>query len=151
MSEDKEIKFPSGSTIRFVGEDLNDVFKGLSDNPKLKASIEKYKNTDYGEEFESFDLFEKTEVQKLRSSKERKVWKLKRLNVKLTQKRKGLFKFMRFTTTCENGISFEKECKVLKGDSLETLITLSEQIGKNSNKIQRLRTLIQQEKMSEEV
>ena len=90
MSEDKEIKFPSGSTIRFVGEDLNDVFKGLSDNPKLKASIEKYKNTDYGEEFESFDLFEKTEVQKLRSSKERKVWKLKRLNVKLGQQRRHL-------------------------------------------------------------
>ena len=79
------------------------------------------------------------------TNKQRKVWKLKRLNVKLTQKRKGLFKFMRFITTCENGVSFEKECKVLKGDSLETLITLSEQIGKNSNKIQRLRTLIQQE------
>ena len=146
MSEDKEIKFPSGSTIRFAGEDLKDVFKGLSDNHKLKASIEKYRNTDCGEKFESFDLFEKTEVQKLRSSKERKLWKLKRLNVKLGQKRKGLFKFMRFITTCENGVSFEKDCKVLKGDSLETLITLSEQIGKNSNKIQRLRTLIQQEK-----
>ena len=102
MSEDKEIKFPSGSTIRFVGEDLNDVFKGLSDNPKLKASIEKYKNTDYGEEFESFDLFEKTEVQKLRSSKERKVWKLKRLNVKLGQKRSQFlnsFKLKGYTKT----------------------------------------------------
>ena len=143
MSEDKEIKFPSGSTIRFVGEDLNDVFKGLSDNPKLKASVEKYKNTDYGEEFESFDLFEKTEVQKLRSSKERKVWKLKRLNVKLGQQRKACYKEV-------------KAYFILWGNSgngqaqlwLRKIENLSEQIGKNSNKIQRLRTLIQQEKVS---
>ena len=43
------------------------------------------------------------------TNKQRKIWKLKRLNVKLTQKRKGLFKFMRFITTCENGVSFEKD------------------------------------------
>ena len=146
MSEDKEIKFPSGSTIRFVGEDLNDVFKGLSDNPKLKASIEKYKNTDYGEEFESFDLFEKTEVQKLRSSKERKVWKLKRLNVKLGQQRKACYKEVKaYFTLWGNSGGGQAQLWLRKIENL------SEQIGKNSNKIQRLRTLIQQEKLSEEV
>ena len=142
MSEDKEIKFPSGSTIRFVGEDLNDVFKGLSDNPKLKASIEKYKNTDYGEEFESFDLFEKTEVQKLRSSKERKVWKLKRLNVKLGQQRRALYNQM---------ITLSNESELFTSTFIAYTLRvgyISEQIGKNSNKIQRLRTLIQQEKIS---
>ena len=146
MSEDKEIKFPSGSTIRFVGEDLNDVFKGLSDNPKLKASIEKYKNTDYGEEFESFDLFEKTEVQKLRSTKERKVWKLKRLNVKLGQQRKACYKEVKaYFTLWGNSGGGQAQLWLRKIENL------SEQIGKNSNKIQRLRTLIQQEKLSEEV
>ena len=137
MSEDKEIKFPSGSTIRFVGEDLNDVFKGLSDNPKLKASIEKYKNTDHGEEFE------KTEVQKLRSSKERKVWKLKRLNVKLGQQRKACYKEVKaYFTLWGNSGNGQAQLWIHKIEKI------SEQIGKNSNKIQRLRTLIQQEKVS---
>ena len=142
MSEDKEIKFPSGSTIRFVGEDLNDVFKGLSDNPKLKASVEKYKNTDYGEEFESFDLFEKTEVQKLRSSKERKVWKLKRLNVKLGKQRRHLSNTLYI---------LNNKSELFSGVLMSLTVqikSISEQIGKNSNKIQRLRTLIQQEKVS---
>ena len=143
MSEDKEIKFPSGSTIRFVGEDLNDVFKGLSDNPKLKVSIEKYKNTDYSEEFESFDFFEKTEVQKLRSSKQRKVWKLKRLNVKLGQQRKACYKEVKaYFTLWGNSGNGQAQLWIRKIEKL------SEQIGKNGNKIQRLRTLIQQEKVS---
>ena len=142
MSEDKEIKFPSGSTIRFVGEYLNDVFKGLSDNTELKASIEKYKNTDYGEEFESFDLFEKTEVQKLHSSKERKVWKLKRLNVNLGQHRRAIYNQM---------ITLSNESELFTSILIAYTLRvgyISEQIGKNSNKIQRLRTLIQQEKVN---
>ena len=144
MSEDKEIKFPSGSTIRFVGEDLNDVFKGLSDNPKLKASIKKYRNTDHGDDFESFDLFEKTEVQKLRSSKERKVWKLKRLNVKLGQQRKACYKDVKaYFTLWGNSGNGQAQLWLRKIENL------SEQIGKNGNKIQRLRTLIQQEKENE--
>ena len=151
MSEDKEIKFPSGSTIRFVGEDLNDVFKGLSDNPKLKASIEKYKNTDYGEEFESFDFFEKTEVQKLRSSKERKVWKLKRLNVKLGQKRSQFlnsFKLKGYTKP-DGTFWITQSFRHFENVDVIYIANLSEQIGKNGNKIQRLRTLIQQEKENE--
>lgn len=50
----------------------------------------------------------KTEVQKLRSSKERKVWKLKRLNVKLGQKRSQFlnsFKLKGYTKP--DGTSFD--------------------------------------------
>ena len=116
----------------------------IDDNPKLKASIEKYKNTDYGEEFESFDFFEKTEVQKLRSSKECKVWKLKRLNVKLGQQRKACYKEVKaYFTLWGNSGNGQAQLWIRKIENL------SEQIGKNGNKIQRLRTLIQQEKENE--
>ena len=114
----------------------------IDDNPKLKASIEKYRNTDYGEKFESFDLFEKTEVQKLHSSKERKVWKLKRLNVKLGQQRRATYNQM---------ITLSNESELFTSILIAYTLRvgyISEQIGKNSNKIQRLRTLIQQEKVS---
>ena len=106
----------------------------IEDNPVLKECIERFKNIECGCEFESFDLFEKTEVQKLHSSKERKVWKLKRLNVKLGQQRSS------FLTRAE---------RVLVSGKFNMLADYSEQIGKNSNKIQRLRTLIQQEKNCE--
>ena len=114
----------------------------IDDNPKLKASIEKYRNTDHGDDFESFDLFEKTEVQKLRSSKERKVWKLKRLNVKLGKQRRHLS-----NTLCILNNKSELFSGVLMSLTVQ-IKSISEQIGKNSNKIQRLRTLIQQEKVS---
>ena len=91
-----------------------------------------------------FDLFEKTEVQKLRSSKERKVWKLKRLNVKLGQQRKACYKEVKaYFTLWGNSGNGQAQLWIRKIENL------SEQIGKNSNKIQRLRTLIQQEKENE--
>ena len=114
----------------------------IDDNPKLKASIEKYRNTDHGDDFESFDLFEKTEVQKLRSSKERKVWKLKRLNVKLGKQRRHLSNTLYI---------LNNKSELFSGVLMSLTVqikSISEQIGKNSNKIQRLRTLIQQEKVS---
>ena len=114
----------------------------IDDNPKLKASIEKYRNTDYGKKFESFDFFEKTEVQKLRSSKERKVWKLKRLNVKLGKQRRHLSNTLYI---------LNNKSELFSGVLMSLTVqikSISEQIGKNSNKIQRLRTLIQQEKVS---
>ena len=113
----------------------------IDDNPKLKASIEKYRNTDHGDDFESFDLFEKTEVQKLRSSKERKVWKLKRLNVKLGKQRRHLSNTLYI---------LNNKSELFSGVLMSLTVqikSISEQIGKNSNKIQRLRTLIQQEKV----
>lgn len=114
----------------------------IDDNPKLKASIEKYRNTDHGDDFESVDLFEKTEVQKLRSSKERKVWKLKRLNVKLGKQRRHLSNTLYI---------LNNKSELFSGVLMSLTVqikSISEQIGKNSNKIQRLRTLIQQEKVS---
>ena len=114
----------------------------IDDNPKLKASIEKYRNTDYGEKIEGFDLFEKTGAQKLRSSKERKVWKLKRLNVKLGQQRRHFLNTLYI---------LNNKSELFSGVLMSLTVqikSISEQIGKNSNKIQRLRTLIQQEKIS---
>ena len=114
----------------------------IEDNPVLKECIERFKNIECGCEFESFDLFEKTEVQKLRSSKERKVWKLKRLNVKLGQQRRATYNQM---------ITLSNESELFTSILIAYTLRvgyISEQIGKNSNKIQRLRTLIQQEKVS---
>ena len=84
------------------------------------------------------------------SSKQRKIHKLKRENVKLTQKRKALFKYVYFSTTCEDALDFISKTKILKAGCLDILVSLSEQIGKNSAKIQRLRTQIQQEKKLDE-
>ena len=113
----------------------------LDDNHKLKSNVEKYRNTDFGKDFEDFDLFEKTEVQKLRSSKQRKIWKLKRKNVVLGQQRKACYKEVkRFFTLWGNSGNGQAQLWIRKIEKI------SEQIGKNSNKIQRLRTLIQQEK-----
>ena len=89
-------------------------------------------------------------MKKQHTNKERKLWKLKRKNVVLGQQRASLLRFKvpsvsgfldsegKFVVTAlDVGLSQKEYVK---------LMSLSEQIGKNSNKIQRLRTLIQQEK-----
>lgn len=114
--------------------------KSLDDNPTLKANVDKYRNTDFGIGFEDFDLFEKTEIQKLRSSKQRKIWKLKRKNVKLGQQRRAMYNQL---------VTLSNESELFTSILVARMLRIgfiSEQIGKNSNKIQRLRTLIQQEK-----
>ena len=120
----------------------------LDDNHKLKSNVEKHRNTEFGDEFESFDLFEKTEFQKLRSSKQRKIWKLKRKNVKLGQQRSNFlesFKLKGYTK--EDGTFWiTQNFRHFDLEDVTYLTKLSFEIGKNSNKIQRLRTLIQQEK-----
>ena len=119
----------------------NDILNmSINDNLKLKSSIEKYRETTHGKDFEDFDLFEKTEVQKLRSSKQRKIWKLKRKNVVLGQQRRAMYNQL---VTLSN--ESELFTSILIARTLR-IGFISEQIGKNSNKIQRLRTLIQQEK-----
>ena len=113
---------------------------GINDNLKLKSSVEKYRETMHGEDFEDFDLFEKTEVQKLRSSKQRKIWKLKRKNVVLGQQRRAMYNQL---------VTLSNESELFTSILIARILRIgfiSEQIGKNSNKIQRLRTLIQQEK-----
>ena len=84
--------------------------------------------------------FEKTEVQKLRSSKQRKIWKLKRKNVKLGQQRRAVYNQL---------VTLSNESELFTSILVARMLRIgfiSEKIGKNSNKIQRLRTLIQQEK-----
>ncbi len=84
------------------------------------------------------------------TNKQRKLWKLKRQNVVLGQQRANLLRFKfpsvsgfldhdgKFVVTAlDVGLSQKEYVK---------LMSISEQIGRNSNKIQRLRTLIQQEK-----
>lgn len=85
--------------------------------------------------------FGKTEVQKLRSSKQRKVWKLKRKNVKLGQQRRAMYNQL---------VDLSNESELFTSILVARMLWIgfiSEQIGKNANKIQRLRTLIQQEKL----
>lgn len=133
MSKELEIKCPSGATILLTGEDV--------DNPKLLQAVEEYKKTFHVEEFEEFDLFEKQpEMKKQYSSKQRKIHKLKRINCVLGQKRRrliilaeGMFLSRKFNIFTVNSYG----CKVAE---------ISEKIGKNSAKIQRLRTQIQQSK-----
>ena len=75
------------------------------------------------------------------TNKQRKVWKLKRLNVKLGQQRKACYKEVKaYFTLWGNSGNGQAQLWIRKIENL------SEQIGKNGNKIQRLRTLIQQEK-----
>lgn len=85
-------------------------------------------------------------MKKQYSSKQRKIHKLKRENVVLGQKRKACYKEVKVYFTLW-GNSGNGQAQLW----LRKIENLSEQIGKNSNKIQRLRTLIQQEKLSEEV
>ena len=96
------------------------------------------------------------------SSKQRKIHKLKRKNVILGQKRKLLENSLRFEWEVWKNTHVDQErygrcfegilnscAKIIKND-LNNLNKVSEQIGKNSAKIQRLRTLIQQEKKANE-
>ena len=99
-------------------------------------------------------------MKKQYSSKQRKIHKLKRENVVLGQKRKLLENSLHFEyevwknthvdqekhSRCLEGI-LNSCAKIIKND-LNNLNKVSEQIGKNSAKIQRLRTLIQQEKVN---
>ena len=85
-------------------------------------------------------------MKKAYTNKERKVWKLKRKSVVLGQQRKACYKEVkRFFTLWGNSGNGQAQLWISKIEKI------SEQIGKNSAKIQRLRTLIQQEKLSEEV
>lgn len=120
----------------------------INDNIKLKSNIEKYKETTHGADFEDFDLFGKTEVQKLRSSKQRKIWKLKRLNVKLGQQRSSFLESFKLKGYMKDDGTFwiTQNFRHFDIEDVAYLTKLSFEIGKNSNKIQRLRTLIQQEK-----
>lgn len=78
------------------------------------------------------------------SNKERKIWKLKRKNVRLGQKKHAFVK--------------QAENMFISGNfnifTLNTLVSVvsnySSEIGKNSYKIQRLRIQIQQEKKANE-
>ena len=82
-------------------------------------------------------------MKKQYSSKQRKIHKLKRLNVKLGQQRKACYKDVKaYFTLWGNSGNGQAQLWLRKIENL------SEQIGKNSAKIQRLRTLIQQEKVS---
>ena len=79
-------------------------------------------------------------MKKQYTNKERKLWKLKRKNVVLGQQRAALFYRMlcyvaNYNLPHYRHVSLNKQ-----------MCNLSEQIGKNSAKIQRLRTQIQQEK-----
>ena len=151
MSKELETKCPSGDTLLLTGN--------VVDNPKLLQAVEEYKNTFHGEDFDEFDLFEKQpKMKKQYSSKQRKIHKLKRENVVLGQKRKLLENSLHFEyevwknthvaqerhNRCFEGI-LNSCARIIKND-LNNLNKVSEQIGKNSTKIQRLRTQIQQEK-----
>lgn len=86
-------------------------------------------------------------MKKQYSSKERKIWKLKRANVKLGQQRSSLLK--NHDDIWSDGLNTWGND--WNSNSINKLIKLSEKIGKNSAKIQRLRTLIQQEKKSDSI
>lgn len=140
MSKELEIKCPSGATIAFTGVNTEEYFKGLDDATLLRA-LGECNNVDHGEDFEKFDLFEKQpKMKKQYSSKQRKIHKLKRENVVLGQKRRG----------SSNSIYIKQnKSELFSGDLMIALHNIkhwSEKIGKNSAKIQRLRTQIQQEK-----
>ena len=77
-------------------------------------------------------------MKKQYSSKQRKIHELKRENVKLSSARKAIL-------SCKehyNNAKYHYYCK----DDFKKLFSISEKIGMNSAKIQRLRTQIQQEK-----
>ena len=77
------------------------------------------------------------------TNKQRKIWKLKRKNVVLGQQRKACYKEVKaYFTLWGNSGNGQAQLWIRKIEKI------SEQIGKNSAKIQRLRTLIQQEKVS---
>ena len=162
MSKELEIKFHSGATISFIGEDSGESLKGF-DNTKILQALGEYNNTDHGKDFEEFDLFEKQpKMKKQYSSKQRKLHKLKRENVVLGQKRKLLENSLHIEYEVWKNTHVAREkynrrfegilnsCEKIIFNDLNNLNKVSEQIGKNSAKIQRLRTQIQQEKMLNE-
>ena len=74
------------------------------------------------------------------TNKQRKLWKLKRKNVVLGQQRRQLSNTLHI---------LNNRSELFSGVLMKLIVKiklLSEQIGKNGAKIQRLRTLIQQEK-----
>lgn len=133
MSKELEIKCPSGATLLLTGKDV--------DNPKLLQTVEEYKKTFHGENFYEFDLFEKQpKMKKQYSNKQRKLHKLKRINCVLGQKRRRLI-------TVAEGMFLSGKFNIFTVNSYGcNVAAISEKIGKNSAKIQRLRTQIQQEK-----
>ena len=74
------------------------------------------------------------------TNKQRKIWKLKRKNVVLGQQRRAMYNQL---------VTLSNESELFTSILIARILRIgfiSEQIGKNSNKIQRLRTMIQQEK-----
>ena len=79
-------------------------------------------------------------------NKERKLWKLKRKNVVLGQQRSCLKQNIISLFSCS------LNCNAYTLNIMfDSVANLSEKIGKNSAKIQRLRTQIQQERVNEKV
>ena len=91
---------------------------------------------------------EKIDMKKEYTNKQRKVWKLKRKNVVLGQWREQLLQKGLNNSTLRTYPDREPEMlSCLDIFDIYRISALSFEIGKNSNKIQRLRTLIQQEKL----
>ena len=84
------------------------------------------------------------------TNKQRKIWKLKRLNTKLGQKRSQFLNSFKLKGYIKPDGTFwiTQSFRHFEDVDVMYIANLSEQIGKNSNKIQRLRTLIQQEKVN---
>lgn len=89
-------------------------------------------------------------MKKQYSNKQRKLHKLKRENVKLSHQRTSI---LTFKPPSVSGFIDPQGRTVLTNlhvgleyKAIQNVIFLSEKIGKNSTKIQRLRTQIQQEK-----
>ena len=84
-------------------------------------------------------------MKKQHTNKERKLWKLKRKNVVLGQKRRRLI-------TVTEKMLLRGKINIFTINSYGwNVAEISEKIGKNSAKIQRLRTQIQQERNNEKV
>ena len=90
---------------------------------------------------------EKIDMKKEYTNKQRKLWKLKRENVVLGQWREQLLQKGLNNSTLRTYPDRDPEMlPCLDIFEIYRISALSFEIGKNSNKIQRLRTLIQQEK-----
>ena len=86
-------------------------------------------------------------MKKQYSNKQRKIHKLKRKNVVLGQKRNSLIERNTIEYGVVEGLGYvPMESQYWTTKDLKDLSEMSFQIGKNSAKIQRLRTQIQQEK-----
>ena len=87
-------------------------------------------------------------MKKQYSSKQRKIHKLKRENVVLGQKRSKFLKSFKLEgyTKPDGTFWITQSFRHFEDEDVMYIANLSEKIGKNSAKIQRLRTQIQQEK-----